>query len=563
MATQVGASSTQGHDPWHQIDWKACHSNVARLQARIVKATKENRVGKIKALQRLLTHSFSAKAIAVKRVTENRGKKTPGIDGKTLSTPLEKSEMIRELGSRSYRPGPVKRIYIPKASGKHRLRPLGIPQIKDRAMQALHLLGLDPIAETKADTTSFGFRPSRSTADAIEQSFIVLSNGNRAEWILEGDIEACFDELSHQWLLDHVPMDKVILKKWLKAGYVDKGIYKHTAAGSPQGGIISPVLANLTLDGLEKLLKATPALKRRKVNLVRYADDFIITGGDPELLEQSVRPIVEKFLAERGLRLSPSKTRITHISAGFDFLGQNIRKYNGKLLIKPSQGSCKGLIKKVKKCLRAHRMITPYELIKELNPLIRGWAYYHRHVVSKDIFRKMDAKITRQVWSWAKRRHPKKSRGWIKREYFSPGQNWGRFRGEEQQSDGTKKTIMLEAAGRVSIKRHVKVRGDANPYAAEWQAYFASRQERKAKQRLPRRGFFQQLWQAQKGHCPLCQTALTEQTQWDIHHITPQKEGGKDILSNLVLLHPNCHRQLHSNPAVARSIGSKIGRIRA
>ena len=303
MATKVGASSTYDNKHWHQINWAKCHAHVARLQARIVKATQEGRTGKVKALQWLLTHSFSAKAMAVKRVSENRGSKTPGLDGKTLSTPLAKSRAVGNLQRRGYRPGPVKRIYIPKTSGKNRLRPLGIPQIDDRAMQALHLLALDPVAETRADPTSFGFRARRSTADAIEQCFIVLSSRTRAPWILEGDIEACFDELSHQWLLDHVPMDKRLLEQWLKAGFVDKNQYMPSTSGSPQGGIISPVLANLTLDGMDQLLRQCPALKGRKVNLVRYADDFIITGDDPDILQQQVRPMIETFLSERGLRL--------------------------------------------------------------------------------------------------------------------------------------------------------------------------------------------------------------------------------------------------------------------
>ena len=240
-------------------------------------------MGKVKALQRLLTTSFYGKALAVKRVTSNKGKNTPGVDGKIWSTPEAKSKGILSLRRHGYHPAPLRRIYIPKSNGKR--RPLGIPTIRDRAMQALYLLVLGPVSETTADLNSYGFRPNRSTADAIEQCFKVLSQRNRAKWVLEGDIRGCFDNISHDWLIAHIPMDKVILRKWLKAGYMESNALFATSEGTPQGGIISPVLANMTLDGLETLLlKHFPRELKRggkrhylKVNMVRYADDFIIT----------------------------------------------------------------------------------------------------------------------------------------------------------------------------------------------------------------------------------------------------------------------------------------------
>ena len=260
---------------WHSIDWNQANQNVRRLQARIVKATQEGRWGKVKALQRLLTRSFSGKVLAVRRVTENQGKRTPGVDRVTWSTPATKAQAVQSLRARGYRPLPLRRLYIPKSNGKK--RPLGIPAMKDRAMQALSLLALDPVAETTGDTNSYGFRTGRSTADAIEQCFNALARQDRATWILEGDIKSCFDRISHDWLLKHVPMETAILKKWLKAGYIEKDTLHPTDEGTPQGGIISPVLANLTLDGLERELKVHfPASKQGPgplVNLVRYADD--------------------------------------------------------------------------------------------------------------------------------------------------------------------------------------------------------------------------------------------------------------------------------------------------
>jgi len=318
---------------WEQIDRNQCEHRVRRLQARIVKATREGRHGKAQALQWLLTHSFSGKALAVKRVTENQGRKTPGVDRVIWRTPAAKLKAIESMPRRGYKPLPLRRVHIPKANGKP--RPLGIPTMRDRAMQALHLLALAPIAETTADPNSYGFRPQRSTADAVQQCFNALGKGGSSRWVLEGDIKGCFDHISHAWMLRHVPTDKAVLQKWLKAGYIENRNLFPTEEGTPQGGIISPTLANLTLDGLEKLLAGHfPEQKRPagklwypKVHLVRYADDFIITGCSQELLEKEVRPLVEEFLRARGLTLSPDKTRLTQIDEGFDFLGQNLRKY--------------------------------------------------------------------------------------------------------------------------------------------------------------------------------------------------------------------------------------------
>ncbi len=262
---------------WHQINWRQAERTVRRLQTRIAQATQAGRWGKVKALQRLLTHSLSGKALAVRRVTENTGKRTPGVDGITWTTPEQKAEAIHTLNQRGYRPQPRRRVYIPKSNGAR--RPLSIPTMRDRAMQALYLLALDPIAETTADPNSYGFRRGRGTADAIEACFIALCRNDRAQWVLEGDIRSCFDRISHEWLLAHIPVDKTILAKWLKAGYMENRHLYPTEEGTPQGGICSPVIANMALDGLERLLaahfpkKGSPQ-KRAKVNLIRYADDF-------------------------------------------------------------------------------------------------------------------------------------------------------------------------------------------------------------------------------------------------------------------------------------------------
>lgn len=411
MNTEQSVCASSGKTTaWAQMDWPKHERQVRRLQARIVKATREGRWGKVKALQWLLTHSYSGKALAVKRVTDNQGKHTPGVDQVIWKTPAAKLKAIESLKRRGYEPQPLRRVYIPKANGKE--RPLGIPTMKDRAMQALCLLALAPVAETTADRKSFGFRPERSTADAIEQCHNALSARHSAKWVLEGDIKGCFDHISHDWLLRHIPMDKRVLQKWLKSGYMENRVLFPTAAGTPQGGIISPTLANLTLDGLEKRLaerfpKRSGKGPSHKVNLIRYADDFIITGDSKEQLENEVRPLVEQFLQERGLVLSPEKTCTTAIESGLDFLGQNLRKYNGKLLIKPSKKNVKAFLRKVREIINRNKTAKQRELIAMLNPVIRGWANYHRHIVASRVFQKADFEIGQALWRWASRKTPR------------------------------------------------------------------------------------------------------------------------------------------------------------
>ena len=276
---------------WHQINWSAAHSVVGRLQARIAKAARLGDWRNVRRLQKLLSRSTSAKAVAVKRVTENRGRKTPGVDGETWSTPDEKWSAVIDLRVDGYQPKPLRRVHIPKANGGQ--RPLGIPTMKDRAMQALFLQSLEPVAETTADPNSYGFRPMRSTADAIVQCRNALGRGHSPQWVLDADIKGCFDNIDHDWLAKHIPLDKDVLRRWLKAGVVEKGRLFPTDAGTPQGGIISPALANMTLDGLERILK--DGLPRRaKVNFVRYADDFVVTGASKELLESKVKPMIDE-----------------------------------------------------------------------------------------------------------------------------------------------------------------------------------------------------------------------------------------------------------------------------
>jgi RNA-directed DNA polymerase len=480
-SSACASSATVEH--WDQINWKRCERQVTRLQARIVKASREGRWSKVKALQRLLTCSFSGKALAVKRVTENKGKRTSGVDQVLWSTPQSKLKAIASLQRRGYRPLPLRRVYIPKSNGK--LRPLSIPVMKDRAMQALYLMALEPVAETCADPNSYGFRKGRSTADAIEQCFKFLSKSDAPEWILEGDIKGCFDHISHRWLLNHVPMDAVILEKWLRCGFLENSNLFATKEGTPQGGIISPALANWTLDGLESLLKKTfPSHKEKgrqiysKVHLVRYADDFIITGRSQSQLVNEVLPLVEKFLRERGLELSAEKTHVTHIQKGFDFLGQNIRKYGRKMLITPAQKNVQAALTKFRGIIEKNRSATQENLIVQLNPVIRGWANYHRHCVAQRAFSRMDFEIWRKLWWWSYRRHPRKNAVWVKNRYYHViGERTWRFaaRTNTQNPSGQPSWKRLLYAGNTPIQRHLKIKGEANPFDPRWRSYFAQR----------------------------------------------------------------------------------------
>ena len=538
---------------WHAIDWRKAHADVRRLQARIVKATQEGKWGKVKALQRLLTHSFSGKALAVKRVTENQGKRTAGVDGEIWDTPTKKAAGICSLNQHSYQPLPLRRIYIPKSSNPKKLRPLGIPTMKDRAMQALYLLALDPVAETQADPNSYGFRKERSCADAIGQIHTVLSNRAGAQWIFEGDIRACFDKISHEWLEANIPMDKIILRKWLKAGYIEKHALQPTEEGTPQGGIASPVLANLTLDGLEKCIrekypKASYKSRKAKVNLVRFADDFIITGATKEILENEIKPLVEAFLKERGLELSQEKTHITPIVDGFDFLGQNIRDYNGKVLAKPSRKNVTSFLTKIRATIQANAQATTGHLIAILNPMIRGWANYHRHSSSKQTFVEVDHAIFEALWKWIRRRHPKKNRHRMKDKYFlSEGtRNWT-FYGELEGKGGKPYRVRLLLASDTPIKRHVKIKGEANPYDPQWELYFEERLTFKMTNNLKGQKQLLRLWEEQDGLCPVCHQVITPLTGWHNHHIVRRTSGGSDRIENRILLHPNCHSQVHSS----------------
>lgn len=450
---------------WELFDWSAAEEHVNRLQTRIAEATSEGKWEEVRRQQRLLTHSLDAKMLAVKRVTSNKGKNTPGADGVKWTTARQKMEAALSLTSKGYKAQPLRRVYIPKRNGKK--RPLGIPTMHDRAMQALYALALEPVAEVTGDKHSYGFRKGRSAQDASSQLFICLARRGAAEWILEGDIKGCFDHISHDWLMENIPMDKKVLAQFLKAGFMEEGAWHETEEGTPQGGIISPILANMALDGMDSMLderfrlypngKRNPAkAKKGKVNLVRYADDFVITAKTPQVAKE-VKKMVAEFLSERGLELSEEKTHVTHINKGFDFLSWNFRKYDGKLIIKPSKDSVKSFLEEMHRIiLRKGRAWKQEDLIDALRPKIRGYANYHRHLCSSVTFSHIDGKIFEMLFRWAKRRHKRKSRAWRKKKY------WCKL-GNRDWVFGTPESYLPCMAWQ-KIRRHPALKADMNPF---------------------------------------------------------------------------------------------------
>ncbi len=440
---------------------------------RIAKAVREERWNRVKVLQRILTRSFSAKLLATKRVTKGKGSSTPGVDGVIWKTPAKKMMGAISLQQNGYKASPLRRVYIPK--GKNSKRPLGIPTIRDRAMQALYLLALEPVSETLADPNSYGFRCFRACRDAIAQCFYSLSRKRSARWILDADIKACFDGISHQWLLDHLPVEKKILEQWLKCGFIEKRKLFPTRTGSPQGGVISPTLCNMTLDGLEKAVKAA-SHRRDKVNFIRYADDFVVTSATKEHLENVITPIIKKFLIPRGLILSEEKTRIVHIDEGFDFLGQNLRKYRGKLITTPTKGKVETFKEKVKNIILAYRGRKTEEMIERLNPIIRGWANYHRYIQAGTAFNRLGLIIRNALFKWAKGRHRRKTPKWIRNHYWNISRDKGHFSCVVKTKEDKSKVLELLNPSDILLARYIKVKGKADPFSPEYQEYLQYRQ---------------------------------------------------------------------------------------
>jgi len=470
---QVDIGTMEYSIDWESIDWQRVDRRVRNLRRRIFRAAQNEKWNQVRSLMKLMLRSFSNVLQSVRKVTQiNKGKATPGIDAQVVVSPRGRVALVRAmLARKAWRVSPARRVYIPKADGKH--RPLGILTVKNRVAQAIVKNALEPCWETRFESHSYGFRPGRSAHDAIEQCFRRLNSHCKDIWILDADIKAAFDNICHDFILQRlgsVP-GRGLIRKWLKAGYVESEMFNATTSGVPQGGVISPLLANIAMDGIQLLLP-------KKLGFIRYADDFIITAKSKEQL-QAILPLLEKFLSERGLCLNTEKTSIKHIDDGFDFLGFNVRRYGCKCLIKPQQKKTFAFLKKLTDWLRYHHEVRPIDVITFLNPRLTGWANYYRHAVSKTTFSYVDNKIFRALWRWCCRRHSNKNKYWIADKYFGVDKfGFWSFHAFVKDRHGSQRRFDLKRIQEIPIKRHVKVYGSACKDDPELLSYWRLRAER-------------------------------------------------------------------------------------
>ena len=520
---------------------RQCEKYVVRTQQRLDRAVAEGNQAKIRYFSYLLgKRSKAVKILAVHRVCKiNDGKHTAGVDGMAISEDKTESErqmisLLNEINV-TQNPKSIKRVYIPKPNGK--LRPLGIPTIKDRINQEIIRTTIEPICEFHFLPCSHGFRPKRSCHDAISDIFHKLSRKKSKRWIIEGDIKGCFDNIKHSHIKD-------TLRSWGVSRWITSLIGKMLSAGgrvgTPQGGIISPMLANVALTCLDDKVNA---MEKRINPLVRYADDFIIVARNKEEAE-TVKEEVKDYLKENvGLELSEDKTHITEISKGFNFLGFNIRKYNEKLLIKPARDNMKEFKQNVKETVRSSLNLTGESLIMKLNPIITGWGNYYRHVVSSKTFQRLDNYLFIRVFRWTKRKHSNRGIKWIVKRYYKTkkGDQW-----VLKDSNST-----MNRMKEISIKRFIKVRSDVRVYNMEDKDYWNKREYMKTMDSIYHNSYeMSHLFKSQKGKCEYCEGNITKGDiqSYNIHkhHMKPRIKGGDDKLRNLKLLHQDCHRELHS-----------------
>ncbi|WP_434221791.1 group II intron reverse transcriptase/maturase [Limnospira platensis CENA597] len=555
------------NNAWKTIPWTKVQRKVFKLQKSIFQAAKSGQDAKVRRLQRLLVKSYYARLLAVRRVTQdNQGKKTAGVDGIIAISPKQRFELTERIKG-NLKAKALRRVWIPKP-GRDEKRPLGIPTIQDRARQALVKSALEPEWESRFEGTSYGFRPGRSAQDAIGRIYNATNQGQY--YVLDADIAKCFDRINHDYLLSKIHCPSCLkrdLKQWLKAGVLDNGVFEDTEAGTPQGGVISPLLANIALDGMARLIETMyPKTKGVKVKatLIRYADDFVVISPSLEIIEQC-KTAISEWLKPVGLEIKPEKTRICHTlkpieysgkieEPGFDFLGFNIRQYTvgkyksgktggaasrligHKTLIKPSNKAV-AHTEVIKGVIKQHRTAPQSALISRLNPIIRGWSNYYSAVVSVETFNKLDAIIWRMLRAWTISRCERASYEKLS-NYFSHGMvklSNGKERHEKwlfQTKDGHQ----LWKHNYTPIVRHTLVRPEATPYDGNW-TYWATRKG----QAIDTPNRVAKLLKKQKGRCTWCGQYFTPSDLIEVDHIVPRSQGGKDEYNNLQLLHRHCH----------------------
>ena len=466
-------------------NWSKIKLSVEKLQSRIYRASRSNNFKTVNKLQDLMIRSHESKLLAIWQITHvNKGRKTPGVDEYLPKNNIELNILYNQINFKNYSPIPVKRIYIPKPNGK--LRPLGIPSIMDRIMQLIVKFALEPEWEAKFEPNSYGFRPGRCTMDAICAIWKV-SKGT--SWFLDADITGCFDNISHDSLLQRIPKFASIIRLWLKSGYLEYDKYHNTDAGTPQGGVISPLLANIALDGLERLFGcfnsrgnySKPRDKgslNKRISLIRYADDFVVSAPDKERIEQYILPKISLFLKERGLSLNLEKPRIVHLSDGFDFLGFTIRKFKNKLITQPKSDNIKRMMDKVRKLLDQYRSMKTVALITKLKPIFRGWANYYRYCNASKTFSKIDHLFWLCIYPWCVRRHPNKGKRWIVQKYFHTiGNNHWVFGELVKLKSGKSVLYYLPKMAWTTIERFVQVRILTSPFDRTQASYWIQKRK--------------------------------------------------------------------------------------
>ena len=559
---------------WKNLPWTTVQRKVFKLQKRIYQASRRNDFQTVHRLQKLLVKSWSARCLAVRKVTQdNLGKRTAGVDGKSQLTEAQRIALVGDLKDLDRKPDPLRRIYIPKSQGE--ARPLGIPTMRDRAMQALVKLALEPEWEAKFEPNSYGFRPGRSCHDAIEAIFKNIMYKPR--FVLDADIKGCFDNINHNALLAKLntfPTFRRIIRHWLKAGILEGDGFSPTEQGTPQGGVISPLLANIALHGLEQVVmdafpketvKAgkTPEYSY-KPKVVRYADDFVVMHHHLDVIVKC-KNIVQTWLKGMGLELKESKTRITHTlehhegRVGFDFLGFNVRQHrvgkthrrtlsnfgragkgvelSFKTIITPSKTAIKRHYEKVAGIIVRHNATSQESLIERLNPVVRGWCNYYKTVVSGRTFNRLDHLMVKRLLRWAYRRHGKVGRRKVVAKYFNPQRN--KTRTGRCWDFATPQGLCLYTYADTSIGRHIKVQGNRSPFDGDW-LYWSQRLKHypSGKKRV------QTLLKRQQGRCIHCELYFSFGDLLEIHRTKPGSEGGKYAYTNMQLLHAHCHKEV-------------------